>query len=190
MIAYQINVRDRATPFLVKSTVALRKPAALNQIVGRACQQMTKQHFLDLNQQRHRSPNKVVGFYATVASSVSFTSSQTSAIIAASHVAIAQRFYGGTIRPVKVNWLTIPARSETLDKSAREFNDLVVLFRGGVPFALASASSEGSEIMFWLRKQVNQKPDPTVLPSVQKYADTAAEAIKDYLDVLEMREAA
>lgn len=204
-------VENTATPFL-KDLIAGLRTSAMNNLVGRACQQTTSNHLLDLNRSRHRSPNKTVGFYAGAADSVSFSADDHKAVVAINQVGIGQRLRGGVIRPTgrtssitgnPIKHLAIPARDEALDRAPSSFTDLVVLFsRGRKAYALAKAfqteifsktgkrrkpKQAGGEIMYWLKTEVTQNPDTSVLPKDEVYIEAATGAIKDYVDIVKRR---
>jgi hypothetical protein len=198
-------VKDTATP-LVRRLVQefSQRRGDINKVIGSACTDLTKGHFYRLNQERHRSPNKVIGFYALAAQATHFTADERGATITTNQVGIGQRFRGGPIDPVNVTYLTIPARDEALDKSARSFTDLVVFFsRGGQPKGLKRAARaevfgkrgqrlknpkiSGGEVMYWFAKHVDQAPDDSVLPTEKNLGDAAVDALRTYVNALEAR---
>jgi hypothetical protein len=219
-------VKDTATP-LVRRLVQefSQRRGAINKVIGSACRDLTKGHFYKLNQQRHRSPNKVIGFYALAAQATHFDTDERGATITTSQVGIGQRFRGGPIDPVNVAHLAIPARDEVLDKSPRSFTDLVVLFGRSGPYALGRVPPENwtprsvekfrqsvynrdegedrpvkpaitrlkhprqdsAEVMYWLRKHVDQAPDDSVLPTEKDLGDAAVDALRSFVDALEAR---
>lgn len=178
--------RDGASPALAAVRTFL-SPSRLNQLVGRSATNVYRQHLFGLNNTR---PNALGGqrtnFYAQAARATHFdVAGDIGVIISINQVGIAQRFFGGTIKPKTAKFLTIPARAEAHGKRAGEFNDLIVLFGKNGPYALARAVStaisvgrrgadgtrrvasrgqQGGEIMFWLVKEATQAADPTVLP--------------------------
>jgi hypothetical protein len=192
VIAYHIDVQDLATPGLQRVRGGLA-PAQLNPVVGRAAANATKEHFIALNRER---PNALGGtrtnYYLGAARGTSYRVVEDGVIISIAQVGIAQRYYGGTIRRRLAKFLTIPARAEAHGKRASEFPDLIVLWRrrGGLrePYALARAVStqigfrrsadgsrtisnrgvQGGEIIFWLKREVTQSPDPSVAPAPDK----------------------
>jgi hypothetical protein len=115
-------------------------------------------------------------------------------LIYCAQIGVRQRYQGGEIHPVNAKFLTIPARSEAYGKTAREFPNLVLVFRrimGTVTaIGLAEAAStdvsfghkrkdgsqkvargeeHGGGIMFWLKKTVWQAANPDVLPSNEEF---------------------
>lgn len=174
-----INAQNTAGP-AAKAVSRAIMPAQLNPVIGRSVRNSVREHLFALNGSR---PNQLGGrrtnFYTGAGRATQFqVLSDTHIEVSSNHVGIAQRYYGGTIKPKKGKYLTIPARAEAHGKRAREFPDLEVLRRGGVgePFALArkingqGGAKGGGEILFWLKKEVTQRPDPTVLPTTDVMA--------------------
>jgi hypothetical protein len=177
-------------PAAARRFLAAVQPAAINPIIGRSAVNLFRDHFFKLNAER---PNKLGGkrtqFYGDAARGTSATVLPDGALVSVNQVGIRQRWKGGTIRPGPgKQWITIPARTESYGKSAPEFNDLrFVLFRkNNNPLAalvrnestklkrkrdrktgevsLVSAGEQGGEILYWLKKSVTQRPDPSVVP--------------------------
>lgn len=106
-------------------------------------------------------------------------------------------------------WLAIPARSEAYGKTPSEFNDLSFVPPGnGHPGMLVQnlqrriklgknlrftpdlsgttryrSEEVGGLAMFWLVKEVNQKPDPSVMPQESQISEVAVTSVSDYLRV-------
>lgn len=185
--------RDAITPVVKRFGGAL-KPERLNPILGRSAVNTTREHLFGLNLTR---PNQLGGrrtnFYAGAARGTNFQATDEGVTVSIVQVGIAQRYYGGTIRPKTAKFLTIPVNPAAYGKRAREFDLELVFGPGGEPVALATKGNRGvsitqnkrgqivkkqtgrhGEIMFRLVRSVTQKPDPTVLP----YPELMAERIK------------
>ena len=186
-----LSFANRVTP-TVGAVARGLAPARLLPIIGRAAVNVWRGHLFDLNRTR---PNQIggrrTGFYAQAARSASFeVAGDNSVVVSANSVGIAQRFYGGTIRPkLGKKYLTIPVAPEAYGKTAREFPNLQLVFgHGGQPIALATPSTRAVQItqnkrgkivkqatgrlgviMFRLVKSVTQQPDPTVIPSAETF---------------------
>lgn len=174
-IAISIQASDGISP-VTRRVLRAIEPARLNPVIGRSANNTIREHLFGLNQTR---PNQLGGrrtnFYTGAARATQFkVVSDSEIVVSINQVGIAQRYYGGTIKPKSAKYLTIPARAEAHGKRAREFPDLEVLRRGdgkGEPFALArkvngkGGAKGGGEILFWLKKSITQRADPTVLPS-------------------------
>ncbi|HEU0123992.1 MAG TPA: hypothetical protein VFQ91_25900, partial [Bryobacteraceae bacterium] len=193
-ISATISVKDGATPVLVEAARRL-SPATVAKVAGREGQNFTRQHFIRLNAER---PNELGGkrtnFYAQAARGTTHTADAKGATISVNQVGIRQRIQGGTILPKRAGgFLTIPARAEAHGKSAREFNNLKVLYgRGGQPVALVEADATrvkqtkkgfksigeiGGGVMYWLVKRVEQQPDPSVMPDLRAMGERIVAAL-------------
>lgn len=180
--------------------VALR-PENLHPVIGRSAVNLFREHFFRLNAER---PNRLGGprtnFYADAARGTSSTSLPDGVLVSVNQVGIRQRWLGGVIRPKKAKWITIPMRAEAHGKRAREFNDLRFILIDPDTAALVrneatelrrkrdrktgkvtyvAGESRGGEVMFWLKRSVTQKPDPSVIPLPdviygRLFADTGA----------------
>lgn len=178
-----VTIRDEARPALARLRHGIQ-PERLFPIIGRSATNTVREHLFGLNATR---PNQLGGartnFYAGAARSTQFQIVGDAVIVSINHVGIAQRYFGGTIRPKVAKFLTIPVHPRAYGKRAREFDLELVFGRKGEPIALATKASlvtiirqrgkgeatrklggRRGEIMFRLVKQVTQQADPTVLP--------------------------
>src|SRR5262249_29286184 len=119
------------------------------------------------------------------------------ALITIDQVGVRQRFKGGPIKPVKARALTIPARPDAYGKRARDFNNLKFSFALDPEtnmrcMALVEAQSSTSNgktsgtkpqpnVVFWLVRGVNQKPDPKVLPTDDDFVNVIEESVESLL---------
>jgi hypothetical protein len=165
---------------------AAMQPAVFNPVVGRSAVNLFREHYFALNTER---PNKLggkrTGFYADAARGTSATTLPDGVLLSVNQVGIRQRWLGGTIKAKPGGWLTIPARAEAHGKRAREFNDLrFQFFRSGTAALVRTDAIElkakrnrktgkvtyvagktvGGEVMYWLKRSVTQRPDPSVVP--------------------------
>lgn len=177
-------------------------------VMGRAAQQVIKEHFEKIagDSAHHESSSALgaerSGFYERAANAVQAPQLESDGVvISIEQQGLAQRIFGGDIEPVNAKFLTIPARAETYGHRAKEFENLrFILFpsgagalvaadgggslrgaRGGRK-ALPSMDALGSDVYFWLVKQVHQEPDPTVLPSDEEILDPAIAAAQSYVE--------
>lgn len=145
-------------------------------------------------------------FYANAARGTTHQIEGSTILITVHQLGIRQRFYGGVIRPVNAKRLAIPADKSAYGRSPREFNDLKLgAFRKGgrLIFALVVATTyavrskraadgptrtkrgprnkRSGLVMFWLRDQVTQIGDSSVLPAREDIASAAVRAGDDYL---------
>lgn len=195
-LAFEITLRsDTASPALERAAAFLT-PARIQAIVGTSGADTVQRHLYKLNTER---PNRLGGtrtnFYTRAGDSTTWRqASEDTVLIAIALPGIAQRYYGGTIKPTGGRkYLTIPARAEAHGRTAGSFKDLVIVFgQGGKPIALARAGqttigfrrqketgfrrayskgAAGGEIMYWLKTEITQQPDPTVLPTEEEVID-------------------
>jgi hypothetical protein len=127
--------------------------------------------------------------------------------VSINHLGLAQRIFGGIIRAGKgissltgkfTKFLAIPARAEAYGKTPGQFHDLEFVREkrgnGGAMLvqALQSVVSFGKKgvrkvgdrgglVMFWLVKQVDQKPDPTIMPDDSAITNAAIVPAESYL---------
>ena len=123
------------------------------------------------------------------------------------HVAAAQRYFGGIIRAIAARMLTIPAVEEAYGKRAGEFSDLEFGFgfdpelqkmrpalvqakRTEVSFGrrrkdgtrkMKRGRELGGGVYYWLTRKVEQKADPTTLPSEAEMRAAAIEPTRRYI---------
>jgi hypothetical protein len=85
-------------------------------------------------------------FYAAAARGVSYATGSEGVDISIHQTGIAQRYFGGTIKPVNSKYLTIPADPESYGHRAGEFNNLMLLWGKNGPYALAERESQDISI--------------------------------------------
>lgn len=200
-VSFQIT--DYNPPDLKRFETALRGDGALK-AAGLAIADLAKVHLLKLNRAR---PNKLGGqrtnFWAQAANSIqppSITEGGT-VLVKIPHPGLAQRYYGGEIKPANASRLTIPAQSKYYARRAREFPNLryARFARSGAEALIEAAPAAqnphkarfqkassvkpmNDRIAFWLRKQVSQQPDPSVLPPRAEVEAAARSAIQNHID--------
>ncbi|MES2692785.1 MAG: hypothetical protein V4773_04875 [Verrucomicrobiota bacterium] len=182
--------------------------AGLALVAAQAVATLTRDHLIALDGKRHRHGRH---YYLQAAGNVTVqTNAAGLASVTIDHVGIRQRRYGGPIVPkAGKKYLTLPAQPKAYGKSAREFGDLAFGLaldeRGALRPALVRRAStattlsrrkrkDGSlsvavnredlqrgQVMFWLRRRVNQGADPSVLPADTEAEATALHAIRRHL---------
>jgi len=205
---YSITIVDRATPAVLEFARRLNAKA-LQEAIGGGVGRLIIANFRALDSERaNEMGGKRTHFYADAARGTDWTADAAGATVTIRKTGIAQRLFGGTILPLKGNWLTIPARREAYGKKAREFDNLVPIFgkalgagagalvaressnisitkdrrRGmGGKLRVRKTGDEGGGVYFWLVKSVTQRPDPTVLPTDRDMLTAAIAAGDDYL---------
>jgi len=186
MLAYTINATGNPTTALRIVEVGLQA-RELGPVIGASAVKITRRHLLDRNLEPNQFGAAKTNFYQKAANAVQWQLVGDTVVISINSVGIAQRYFGGTIRPVAAKFLTIPARAEAHGKRASEFSpgELTLVFGRNGPIALARRAStalgfrkdrktglrrayskgeQGGDILFWLKREVTQQPDPTVLP--------------------------
>lgn len=168
-IGVAIDLRDTARPTLTRLRNVI-SGQEVSVIAGQAAVRVYKDHLQALDSSR---PNRLGGkrthFYGSAAGGTSFRAEPDGVTVSIVSDGIAQRYFGGTIRPKRAKYLTIPVHPAAHGFTAREFTGkLKVRFgRGRVPVALVT---ERGVTMFVLRQSVTQAPDPTVLPAPEAVA--------------------
>ncbi len=191
-----VNITDGAVPEIVRLRVAA-EPARLLPVAGRAAAIVVRDHLVALDEERHVDGGR--HFYFQGSRSVHSDVVGTKAIVSVNQIGIAQRYFGGPIvagaNGSGKQWLTIPAREEAYGHRAGEFSDLhFVFFREGLAALVQNEQSSlggrrgshkgetlGGGVFFWLVREVNQEPDPTVLPKAEEITGAAVAAIGDVL---------
>ncbi len=203
-VAIQIQtLRDEARPALMRLERGLQRER-LFPVIGQSASNTVINHLRGLNAIR---PNALGGprtnFYAGAAGGTHFNIVGDDVIVSINHVGIAQRYFGGTIRPKTAKYLTIPVHPKAYGKKAREMDLELVFGRNGEPIALATKAhlvtiirqrvkggitrklgGRRGEIMFRLVKKVVQQPDPTVLPHEGFIESRAKRDVTEYINRL------
>jgi len=188
-IAISIDVNDTGTP-IVRAVSRAMQLEAIGPIIGRSANNTIREHLFGLNQSR---PNALGGrrtqYYAQAARGTQFQFSGDTVIVSINQIGIAQRYYGGTIKPKTSKYLTIPVHPAAYGHRAREFDLELVFGRGGQPYALATkAGGKGKnahsvgEIYYRLVKSVTQQANPEVLPTNAEVDDAINTDVGSYLD--------
>jgi len=171
-----IDISKQAnTAWLAQITGDLKSPE-LKEIIGRAARNKIRAHLFALNSSRaNRLGGKRTNFYAHAARSTHHRATSDGALVSINHVGIAQRRFGGTIRPRASKMLTIPAHPAAYGRRAREIPGLKL-----VPFKKAPALMKDDTVYYWLARSVTQQPDPSVLPTESELHTEAARAASNY----------
>jgi hypothetical protein len=183
MLNARIN-KDTARPFLRR--LQQSGPSA-RQVVGKAAANTYKSHFRRLDSSRHRTTARH-HFYGRAANATSWFVRGNDVYVRIQQEGIAQRYYGGRIRPRYAKALTIATR-RAVGKRAREFNDLFMVWRKGKSTGyLARIEGGALRIYFWLVREVNQKGDKSVLPKPSTVYDRVNHALDAHYTRLEAQQ--
>jgi len=184
-------LKDEATPAVQRLARTLASPE-IRDVIGRAGRNVVKAHLEKLDRSRHRA-HVAHHFYGRAARATSYRVTGQGAVVAIAQEGIAQRYYGGTIRPRRRRMLAIPARPEAEGKTPREFPDLFPVRKktgfGGRQARGFLARREGRRIriMFWLRRSVTQQPDPRVLPTDDELGQGIEPPLLSFVDRITAR---
>jgi len=182
----------------------------ITKAMGASVVELTRNHLFALNAERHRYGR---GYYAQAARSTTAETSPSEVKVGVTQTGIRQRYFGGYIRPKEKQWIAVPARQEAIGRRPGEFNDLhFVLFRSDLAALVQNNQSllggrgkrEGSitpaggrrgdelggAVFWWLKKEVYQQPDDTVLPKNALIVQTALDAATQRFLRLKTRAAA
>lgn len=152
-------------------------------VMAKAASDVVKDHFTALDRARHRGGT--FHFYGRAARATSFGVQGKSAFVSIDQEGIALRRFGGTVRPRKSKFLTIPATDAAEGKRAREFSDLH--FRRNASGNGGRLCDPTGRVFYWLVKQSTHQPDPSVLPADSKISDAATDALKEWVELTEDR---
>ena len=169
--------QDSLSPDLRRLIREAESNGPLARVMGRAVANTLRKHF----RERNRTPNALGGartnFWSRVAESVQTPHQAGSKIVVAvSHPAIAQKVFGGTVRPSRWKNLAIPIHPSVHDIRARSIIEQLRYIKKPTGVALFVRITDGTPL-YVLKKSVTQAPDPKALPTdaaMEKAVTTAA----------------
>jgi hypothetical protein len=185
MLELKISTSGSPVSTMLRSLAAAFRSREVREVAGRAGVNTFKGHFRRLDSSR---ANKLGGrrshFWAAAADATNFRVVPQGVEVNVSHLGVAQRYFGGTIRPVNARALAIPATAEAYGRLPRdpELPDLFVIRYKPGGAALAANVNGATKVYFWLVKSVTQSADPSVLPSEDYLSHNVRTAIVSYLD--------
>lgn len=153
-------------------------------------QQFTQDYLRNLN--RHRSAERLgaspTGHHAKAAASVEARSDDDQALLVIPRrTGLGRAFSDVVIRPGSGRkYLTIPAHQTTYGRHVRDFAEdtfhfaAIKSWRVFLALVFTSGPYKG-EVGYWLKREVKQKQDRTLLPSDEGYAGVARRASIEYL---------
>lgn len=208
MITFHISSNDLAKLQKSLTSTELKNEVAL--AAGRGAANLVRNHLLDFDSSHpNKLGGTRTHFYASAADSISEPQLSGGTVsFSISKVGLAQRFYGGPIHagvgissmtgsPTK--YLAIPACSGAYGLLPDTFSDLRFIPRGNgramlvQPLQTAPSirgrkgkatrrgSKAGGIVMYWLTRSVDQKPDPSVLPTAEALQEAAVVEAGRYL---------
>lgn len=184
MNSIQITMKESITRLFALAAKALG-PEKVNAEVANAAAKECRNHFRLLDASR---PNKLGGkrthFFGQYAKTITPRWDAAKAVVAISEPQtsgpgkspLALHYFGGTVRPTRSKFLTIPAVPEAHGVRAREAQwagKLHFALVGGKHPALVLRDNEGKgkkrlgagRVIYWLARSVTIKADKEVLPS-------------------------
>ena len=179
-----VQVSGDALPWLKRLDAAQNSPR-LRKVMAAEAAKTVRENFKKLDQQRHGGGRH--HYYGQAARSTTWAVRGSDMFVIVDHVGIAQRYFGGTIRAKPGKALTIPVRgSDAEGRRASDFHDLfVATSKNGKTGFLARLDAAGQmEPLYWLRKSVTQKADPSVLPEEDELNSRMGDALSRELDRL------
>ena len=186
MLAVEVVV-DSATPALRRLTANVSGRAVFAAAAS-AVSQLVQQHLVDKDQIPNRLGGDRTHFYAAAASGTNWEAYPGRAEVSVAKEGSAQRLLGGTIRPVNRKYLTIPVTPQAHGRAASEFgSDLRFVLFGGTAKnpntvgILVLGEGASATVLYLLVRKVTQRADPTVLPTDERIANEAADAIAEIL---------
>lgn len=165
----------------------------------------------------NRLGGQCTNFYGKAAQATTFTTTGDGVVITIAKLGMRLRYFGGTVKAgVNISrhtgkptvFLTIPAVAEAHGKRAGEFSNLKFAIVPGKGPALVKAEastikigrpkkdgsrsvkqtgSVGGEVVFWLRRQVTFRPDPTVIPNAQDFNAAISADLNTWMNTLALR---
>lgn len=171
--------RDEITPDIRRLLRDVRPEGSLGKVLGRAGANALKSHF----RKRNRTPNRLGGkrthFWSRVAESVQNPRAGSGQIaIAVSHPHIAQKVYGGTIKPTKARNIAVPLKPEAHGKSPRVITGLRFALMGKTKLLGLREDGGAFRALYVLKPSVHQGADPDALPPAREVSDALSRAAR------------
>lgn len=194
-----INIRDNATPAL-EAKLAQLDPQRLRPILAPGLTVFVQRHLLG------NGPNKrgwpTTHFWADAARGTSWTGSQGDGfVITINKVGVRQRYYGGTITPVKAKALAIPISPVSYGHVPADFPGLFLISllqgaylvqrgqevsaAGNIVSRRGAGGNQKSRMkaelnfLFVLKGGVEQDPDPSVIPNNDELAEVGMSLLEE-----------
>lgn len=81
--------------------------------------------------------------------------------------------FGGTIKPVRRVWLTVPAKRKFVRRRAREFNlRFIEIKKGRLAALIDPRAPKGDQVAYWLVKSVRIPSRPYFVPAAKQVLDS------------------
>jgi len=198
MLTLDVNLSDARLRETLDAVEAKLSPESCAKVAAEAGADVVRENFITLSRSRHRQGQRL-NFYQQAADSVIREVSGGDALIRIPHTGVAQRYYGGVIkpsgRPSAVTGRPVERLAIGLTGSPGEghvpadFPALFLVTKRGVKRGdksenafLARKTGGGVQRLFVLVGEVRQDEDKSVLPKDDKILEAAAECILDLYD--------
>ncbi len=178
-----LTIVDPISPKL-DSLLALVKSAEMKEAIGQSAENLTRNHFFNLNQERPNKPGGTrLNYWGQAGLNTSHKLNGDGSIsVLVKQIGIALHYHGGTVTPVKAKALAIPAIAEAHGRGPRSFANLVCrVFKAGGKATGALVDKTTGTPYFWLVKSTEHKPDKTIIPTEAEFNEAAKEAIESVL---------
>lgn len=201
MIAVNVTVvKDTATPAVNRMRGFLESDDG-KQVIGYAARKAVRDNFQELENTR---ANKLGGarthYYGSARRATNFQIEGDDVVVSTNQIGMRLHYFGGTVTAGKgvssktgtaTRFLTIPATSEAYGKSAKSFDNLVLVWGRKGPYALARGvetnrlTRDGlrkvmvpGEKLFFLKEKVTLEPDPSVVPTQEQFSTVINKALR------------
>lgn len=200
MPSFGASIRvDTASPLADAMATGISR-AAFRRPTGEAAKLVLMEHFAGREQQAASAKTTSgghpklghVGLFSDFARATAWTVTPAGVMVSINHVAFRQRLQGGTIKPVNKQFLTIPAREGAYGRRAREvrvklkfglaFDDRLGRWRKALVADEVATKAKRAGAWYWLVRQVNQDPDPAVLPYDELMTERVAQALAGWVE--------
>lgn len=202
----KITVDIRSAVRSLTGLTGMTTIAKLGAVAGRAVVNAVRSHLISYNASHaNKLGGKRTNFWVKAARSAHMEPKPHGADVSINHLGFRLQYQGGTVRPVKKRYLTIPAVPEAHAKAAGEFSDLEFAYvprNGRMAPALVEArqtkikiskgkkgasvkpieSSLGTKVIFWLARKVTIPANPAVLPTEAALAAAGTTAVTSFYE--------
>jgi hypothetical protein len=209
-LSVDIQVTGSAKKLLSKIDAKLINREELHHDIAVRAENTVRDYLIILAGSRHATADRLgatpSGHLERAAESVHSESDANAATVNVTSPGMSRAFGDITIKPGSgKKYLTIPATAEAYNTRAGAFNDLrLAFFKGGLlalvkadqsrlsdrkasgfgvesKAAKADKTKERPPVYYWLKKEVKQKQDRTLLPSDKLLQSAAEEGTRDWL---------
>ncbi len=172
---------------LQKIKDAASNKEAVNKVIARGVENLVKSHFAEVSSKEKNRFGAKSSFWRRMREQVKSYSDAAFAYVSMNR-AIAQRYFGGTIKPTGTKrYLTIPLSKQSYGKSAEFFGPDLEVYTShlGNKFLVMETKKRGKkvlEFLYLLKERVTQRGNKAVLPTKQQFQTAMAEAFQKYMD--------